>query len=291
VKAVVHHRFGGPEVLELVDLPDPKTHLDSVLVRVKAAAVNPADIGMRAGVLADIVDTYFPAVPGWDVAGIVERPGLGTPEFAVGDEVIGYVRNEVQHRHGAYAEKVAADVRTLARKPSTMSWAEAAALPLAGLTAYQAINALRITKDETLLVHGAAGAVGSLAAQIARSRGAHVLGTANPADHDYLRSLGVDPVTGPIPITDAVLDTAGRGALTGTPPGPRVASVAEFTLPGVIPVFVRMNQDDLRALVDLAEAGSLTIRVAKTFPLAEAAQAQQAVADGHTRGKIVLDVS
>jgi len=291
VKAVVHNRFGGPEVLELVELSEPKVNVDAVLVRVKAAAVNPADLGMRAGVLADALDTYFPVVPGWDIAGIVERAGPGAPEFAPGDDVIGYVRGEVQHRHGAYAEKVSADVRTLIRKPRTLSWAEAAALPLGGLTAYQAVRALRVVAGETVLVHGAAGGVGSLAAQIARARGARVLGTASRDDYDYLRSLGVEPVDALAGKVDAVLDTVGNGALSGTPAGVRTASIAEFSHPGVVPVFARLDHADLRALVDLAESGDLTPRVGLTFPLAEAALAQEAVAKGHTRGKVVLEVS
>ena len=291
MKAVVHNRFGGPEVLELVELSEPKVNVDAVLVRVKAAAVNPADLGMRAGVLADALDTYFPVVPGWDIAGIVERAGPGAPEFAPGDDVIGYVRGEVQHRHGAYAEKVSADVRTLIRKPRTLSWAEAAALPLGGLTAYQAVRALRVVAGETVLVHGAAGGVGSLAAQIARARGARVLGTASRDDYDYLRSLGVEPVDALAGKVDAVLDTVGNGALSGTPAGVRTASIAEFSHPGVVPVFARLDHADLRALVDLAESGDLTPRVGLTFPLAEAALAQEAVAKGHTRGKVVLEVS
>jgi NADPH:quinone reductase-like Zn-dependent oxidoreductase len=292
VKAVVHHSFGGPEVLELAELPEPKTHVDSVLVRVKAAAVNPADLGMRAGALAGAIDTYFPVVPGWDIAGIVERAGLGAPEFTPGDEVIGYLRGDVQHRHGAYAEKAAADVRTLVRKPRTLSWAEAAALPLAGLTAYQAVvHALRIAQGETLLVHGAAGGVGSLAVQIARSRGAHVLGTASLDDHDYLRTLGVEPVTSFTGRADAVLDTVGRGALAGTAAGVRTASIAEFTRPGVVPVFARLDHADLLALADLADAGELKVRVARTFRLEDAELAHRAVAAGHTKGKVVLAIS
>ena len=291
MRAVAHHRFGGPEVLEVVDLPEPKTNVDSVLVRVKAAGVNPADLAMRSGALADGVDTYFPVVPGWDIAGVVERPGFAAPEFAVGDEVVGYVRSDVQHRHGGYAEKVAADVRTLVHKPKSLSWAEAAALPVAGLTAYQAVvHALRIKLSESLLVLGAAGGVGSLAAQIATALGARVFGTASPHDLDHLRSLGVEPVTSVAGPVDAVLDAAGGGALADVPDGPRTASVAEFTRSGVIPVFLRLDQADFRALVDLVDTRRLTVRVARTLPLAEAAEAHRLVAAGGTRGKVVLSV-
>jgi NADPH:quinone reductase-like Zn-dependent oxidoreductase len=300
VKAVVHHRYGGPEVLEVAELPEPKVNLDGVLVRVRAAALNPADLGVRSGALAGALEAYFPVVPGWDVAGVVERAGPAAPEFTPGDEVIGYVRGEVAHRNGAYAEKVAADVRTLVRKPRGVPWAEAAGLPLAGLTALQALDALAPEPGETLLVHAAAGGVGSLAAQLAVGRGVRVLGTASEPNHGYLRSLGVEPVRygdglaarvralAPDGV-DAVLDTAGRGTLAATPDiGGRVASITEFDLPGVTPVFARLVPGDLRTVAGLAEAGTLRVRVARTFPLEEAAAAQRLLADGHAPGRIVL---
>lgn len=300
MKAVSYHRFGGPEVLEIAELPEPKVNLDGVLVRVRAAALNPADLGVQSGALAGLLESYFPVVPGWDVAGVVERAGPAAPEFARGDEVIGYVRGEVEHRNGAYAELVAADVRTLVPKPRAMPWAEAAGLPLAGLTALQAVNTLAPEPGETLLVHAAAGGVGSLAAQLALGRGARVLGTASEANHAYLRSLGVAPVRygeglaarvralAPDGV-DAVLDTAGRGTLAATPDlGTRVASIAEFDLPGVTPVFARLVPGDLRTVAGLAEAGRLRVRVARTFPLEEAAAAQRLLADGHAPGRIVL---
>ncbi|MEV6901193.1 NADP-dependent oxidoreductase [Amycolatopsis sp. NPDC051372] len=303
MKAVVHHRFGGPEVLELVELPDPKMNLDGVLVRVKAAALNPADLGLQAGALAEVQETYFPAVPGWDVAGVVERAGPAAPEFSPGDEVIGFIRGEVAHRNGGYAEKVAVDVRTLVRKPSRLSWAEAAGLPLGGLTALQAVRALGLSSGETLLVHAAAGGVGSLAVQLAVSRGVRVIGTASEANHEYLRSLGALPVSygsglasrvrALVPAgVDAALDTVGRGALSSTPdlaaPGVRVASIVEFSFPGAVPVFARLDQRDLLTLVELAEAGTVSVRVARTFPLAQAADAQRLLAEGHVPGKVVL---
>ncbi|WP_326943160.1 NADP-dependent oxidoreductase [Amycolatopsis sp. NBC_01307] len=300
MKAVVYHRYGGPEVLEIAELPEPVVDLDGVLVRVRAAALNPADLGVRSGALAGFRASYFPVVPGWDVAGVVERAGPAAPEFAPGDEVIGYVRGEVGHRNGAYAELVAADVRTLVPKPAAVPWPEAAGLPLAGLTALQAVNTLAPKPGETLLVHAAAGGVGSLAAQLAVSRGVRVLGTASEANHGYLRSLGVEPVrygdglAGRVHAlasdgVDAVLDTAGRGTLRATPGlGTRVASVAEFDVPGVTPVFARLVPADLRTVAALAAAGTLRVRVARTFPLEEAATAQQMLAEGHAPGRIVL---
>jgi NADPH:quinone reductase-like Zn-dependent oxidoreductase len=195
MKAVIYRLYGGPEVLELVELPDPTVHVDSVLVRIKGAAVNPSDLAMRAGEVAS-VPTYFPVIPGWDIAGVVEQAGLGAPEFTVGDEVIGYIRSDVEHRHGGYAELVAADVRTLAVKPAVLSWEQAAALPLAGLAAYRAVvHALHVSDGDTVLIHGAAGGVGSLAVQIALARGATVIGNDAQTNAEYLASLGAHPVT------------------------------------------------------------------------------------------------
>ncbi|MGW4107941.1 NADP-dependent oxidoreductase, partial [Streptomyces sp. NPDC004976] len=136
MKAISYARYGGPEVLELGEVDDPKVGPDSVLVKVRAAGVNPVDWKCREGYLDPVLPAVFPVVPGWDVAGVVVQPGPAVPEFAVGDEVIGYVREDVLSR-GTFAEYVAAPVRTLARKPRSLSFEEAAGLPLAGLTAYQ----------------------------------------------------------------------------------------------------------------------------------------------------------
>lgn len=306
MKAMVYRRYGGPEVLEPAELPEPKTHVDSVLVRVKAAALNPADLAMQAGALDGAVDTYFPVVPGWDIAGVVERPGLATPEFSAGDEVIGYVRSDVQRAHGGLAELVAADVRTLVRKPRTMSFTQASALPLAGLTAYQAVvHTLGVERGQTLLVHGAAGGVGSLAVQIARARGARVIGTVSPRDHDYLRTLGAEPVAYGHGVAghvrelvpdgvDGVLDTVGGGVLAATAgaaaPGARVASLVDIGVPGVAPVFCRMDRADLTALVELAEADKLRVRIGAGYPLERAADAQRALAAGGVPGKVVITI-
>lgn len=306
MKAVVYRRYGGPEVLEFTELPEPKTHVDSVLIRVKAAGLNHADAAIQAGALDDVVETFFPVVPGWDVAGVVERSGRGAPEFAPGDEVIAYVRGDVHRAHGAFAELVAADVRTVAHKPHTMSFAEAAGLPLAALTAYQGVtHVLAVQPGETVLVLGAAGGVGSLAVQIALARGARVIGVTSPDDHDYLRTLGAEPATrGPdlvdqvLALTpngaDAVLDTAGAAALTAASralrPGARQASIAAPAAPDVTPVFARMNQDDLTAVTALANAGLVSVRVGALFPLEKAAEAQRTFATGDVAGKVILEI-
>jgi NADPH:quinone reductase-like Zn-dependent oxidoreductase len=306
MKAAVYHRFGGPEVLQVVEVPEPKMFADQVRIHIKAAALNPADLGFQAGAADALVDTFFPVIPGWDVAGIVAEAGIGTTGFKPGDEVIGFVRGAIQ-RYGCYAEQIAAEPRQLARKPANLDWGQAAGLPLAGLTAYQAVaRALDVRAGETVLVHGAAGGVGHLAVQIAAARGASVIGTAAEPNHGYLRSLGVQPAAYGDGLADrvralapggvdAVLDTAGQGALAITPrigtAGVRAASVAGSNEhPGTIQVFARLDQADLQALVELAEAGKLSVRVARSFPLDQAADAQRLLAGGHSGGKIVLTI-
>lgn len=194
MKAISYASYGGPEVLELTEMPEPRVGPDSVLVKVRAAAVNPVDWKCREGYLDQILAPVFPVVPGWDVSGVVVRPGAAVPEFAVGDEVIGYVREDFLSR-GTFAEYVAAPVRALARKPRNLSFEEAAGLPLAGLTAYQVLyRVLRVKRGDTVLVHAAAGGVGSIAVQLAAHLGARVLGTASERNHDFVRSLGGEPV-------------------------------------------------------------------------------------------------
>ena len=195
MKAIAIQRYGGPEVLELMDLPEPRLGPDVVLVRVRYAGVNPADWKIREGFIDDWFESHFPMVMGCDLSGVVERTGLGVTEFAPGDEVVGYVRADHMQR-GTYGELVAAPVRTLAHKPRALDWRAAAGLPAAGLTAYQALRRhLRIGPGEVLLVHAAAGGVGSLAVQIGRALGARVIGTASERNHAFLRSLGAEPVT------------------------------------------------------------------------------------------------
>ncbi|MEE1784951.1 NADP-dependent oxidoreductase [Streptomyces sp. SP17BM10] len=307
MKAITYRGYGGPDVLEYGDVPEPKLGPDSVLVRVAAASVNPVDWKIQAGYLDSALDVVFPVIPGWDVAGVVEQVGVGVTEFAPGDEVMGYVREDLVRR-GTFAEYVAAPVRTLARKPAGLDFAQAAGLPLAGLTGYQALTrALEVKPGETVLIHAAAGGVGSLAVQIAVALGARVIGTASERNHDYLRTLGAEPVAYGDGLADrvralapngldAVLDLIGGEALQISPAllsdGGRLASVADgavLALGGRY-VFVRPDVADLSALADLAETGRLTVEVAATFPLEQAADAQRLNAAGHTRGKIVVTI-
>ncbi|MEU7592998.1 NADP-dependent oxidoreductase [Streptomyces sp. NPDC039022] len=307
MKAVIAHRYGDPDQLGWTDQPDPKVGPDSVLVRVKAVGVNPVDWKVLAGYLDPLMNVHFPLIPGWDVAGVVERTGLDATEFAVGDEVVGYVRkDEVQH--GTFAELVAAPVRTLARKPAALSWQQAAGLPLAGLTALQVLDRVGVTKGETVLVHAASGGVGSLGVQIAAARGAGVIGTASERNHDFLRSLGAEPVTygdglaGRVRAlapdgVDAAVDFVGNGVIDVSQEllrdTSRVASVADNDVleKGGHMVWVRPDGAGLAALGDLADAGKLTVHVDTVLPLSQAAEAFRRSQEGRTRGKIVLEVS
>ncbi|MFE4660175.1 NADP-dependent oxidoreductase [Streptomyces hydrogenans] len=308
MKAISYRRYGGPEVLEYGELPDPKVGPDEVLVRVRAAAVNPVDWKAQAGYLDGMIDAVFPVVPGWDVSGVVVRPGVSVTEWAEGDEVMGYVREDFL-AHGTFAEYVAAPVRTLARKPRNLSFEEAAALPLAGLTAYQALRtALSVREGETVLVLAAAGGVGSMAVQIARHLGCRVLGAVRESGRERVTALGGEPVLfdeqtftrevrelAPQGV-DAVLDTLGGPFLPHAAklltPGGRLASVAdgEVLALGGRYFWVRPDAADLAALADLADEGILDVRVAKTFPLERAADAQRANAEGGLQGKVVVTV-
>jgi NADPH:quinone reductase-like Zn-dependent oxidoreductase len=304
LKAVVYRRFGGPEVLEYTDVPNPKLAQNSVLVRVRAAALNPADHQLQAGLGVSHTDAWFPVTPGWDVAGVVERVGAGVSEFAPGDEVIGYIRQDILH-NGAYAELVSAPVETLVRKPRTASWPEAAGLPLAGLTAYRAIvQTLNVEPGETVLIHGAAGGVGVLAAQLALARASRVIGAASMGHHDFLRSIGVLPVAHGEGIAhrvralapnglDAVLDCVGKGVLHTTAnlgsSRMRACSIADVG-PSITTVFARLDRAALTRLVEMVDEGKLRVPIAATYPLAPAAAAQTALKQPHPAGKIVLVV-
>ena len=307
MRAITYDRFGGSDVLQLTDRPEPKVGSDSVLVRVRAASVNPVDWKIRAGYLDPIIDTEFPAIPGWDVAGVVERPGLDTPELAPGDEVYGYVRKDWLHG-GTFAELVSAPVRTLARKPASLSFEEAAAVPLAGLTAYQTIERVGVRDGQTVLVHAAAGGVGQFAVQILRARGARVIGTASARNHDHLRGLGAEPVEygdglvervrGIAPQgVDVVLDYGSDDLVPTTravlADGGTVASIVDTAARDELGghyVWVRPSTADLDALTRLIDDGAVKVDVAQVFELADAAAAHDLVAEGHVRGKVVVRV-
>lgn len=289
--------------LRVLEQPGPRLGPGAVLIEVRAAAVNPVDWKVMAGGLDGLMEAVFPVVPGWDVAGVVVGVGPDTPELAVGDEVIAYARKDVV-RAGTFAELVAVAAASVARKPVRLSFEEAAGLPLAGGTALRTLDALTVEKGDTVLIHAAAGGVGSLGVQIAVARGARVIGTASVANHDFLRSLGAEPVTYGDGVVDRVRALAPDGvdavadfvggqldtSLAVLTESGRQASVAD---PGVIErggrwIWVRPDGTETARLAALADEGSLRVEVAATFGLDGVAEAFALSQQGHVRGKLII---
>lgn len=307
MKAITYSEFGSADVLQLTDLPEPHIGPDTVVVKVEASGVNPVDYKIRQGYLAGLIDGDFPIVPGWDVAGTVVKVGLDTPELEVGDAVLAYARKDALIG-GALAEYVAVPVRTIAKRPEGLDAVRAAAIPLAGLTALQSVRRSGVTTGQTVLVHAAAGGVGSFAVQLARLAGARVAGTASPANHDYVRSLGAEPIDYRGDLVgqaralapegfDIILDFVGGEAMDTAgellAPGGTVTSITDArarTVHGGHYVWVRPDADDLAELAQLVADGTLQVEIAQTFPLEQAADAHRAVESGHTRGKVVVTI-
>jgi NADPH:quinone reductase-like Zn-dependent oxidoreductase len=308
--AITQDGFGGPEVLAQATIERPVPVPTEVLVRVHATSVNPVDWKTRAGSGVAVAE---PVVLGWDVSGVVEETGPGVTRFAPGDEVYGMPR--FPHPGRTYAEYLTAPSRHLARKPGNLDHAHAAALPLAGLTAWQAlVDTADVQPGQRVLVHAAAGGVGHLAVQIAKARGAYVLGTASAAKHDFLRDLGADELidyrttdfADAVRDVDVVLDAIGgeytarslatiapdgilvsiRGAGTG-----EVRAAAAAAKVRTAALMVEPDHHALEQLTALVEDGRLRVEVDRVFPLAEAAAAHRLSESGRTRGKIVLSVA
>ncbi|MGW2306087.1 NADP-dependent oxidoreductase [Streptomyces sp. NPDC001809] len=311
MEAIVYEEFGGPEVLRHesgVAVPEPGP--GEVRVRVAAAGVNPVDWKRRYGLVEAFYPTTFPAVPGLEFAGTVDRLGEGVTGLAVGDEVFGWTKT------GAYAQYAIADI--VATKPAGLSWEEAASLPVAGETAQRVLDLLGVRAGETLFLHGAAGVVGSVGVQLAVAAGITVIGSASEANHAHLRALGATPVAYGDGLADrvraaapdgvdAVFDAAGHGVLpiaiellggTGSEGAgaatERIVTIADadaekygIVFSGVLgdPEAVRAG---LAAHARAAAAGTLTVRHAATLPLKEAARAQELSESGHARGKLIL---
>ncbi|MFJ4264038.1 NADP-dependent oxidoreductase [Paenarthrobacter nicotinovorans] len=305
MKAITYSKYGNPDVLEITEQPMPKVGPGMVLVKVKTASVNPVDWKIMAGYLDPLMDIQFPAIPGWDVAGVVESVGIDAPHFQPGDEVIAYGRKDFVHG-GSFAEYIALPERLLAGKPESLNWNESAGLPLAGLTAFQVLRRLELAAGETVLIHGGSGGVGSLGIQIAKALGAEVIATASEKNHDFLRSLGAEPVAYGEGLAgrvrelrpdgvDVVADFVG-GNLSTTlevlKENGRHASIADSDVEehGGTWMWVSPVGADLQELADLVDEQKLQVEVAETFPLADAADAFRLNMDGHTRGKIVVTV-
>jgi NADPH:quinone reductase-like Zn-dependent oxidoreductase len=300
MKAARFSRFGGPEVLEIVELPDPHPGPGQVRIRVHAAGVNPSDWKKRRG----LMDQDLPQTLGYEAAGIVDEVGAGVTNAAVGMHMFGFTAAE-----GSQAEL--AVLAYYAPIPPSLDFAGAAALPAALETAARALDQLGVTDGSTLLVNGASGSVGGASVQLAVARGAHVIGTASPANHDYLRSLGAEPVAygdglaGRVRAfapggVDLALDAAGSGGLPElidlAGGAEHVITIADFQ--GARDHGVRFSTGESgRALYVLDDIGPLvgsgrfSLPPVQTFPLADIAQAQRLSEEGHVRGKLVLLVS
>ncbi len=311
MRAIGQSRAGGPDVLRLVEMDRPEPGPTEILVRVHAAGVNPTDWKTRArgrfpvGVLP-------PFVLGFDVSGVVEAVGDGVTIFKAGDEVYGMPR--FPYPAGAYAEFVAAPARHFARKPATLDHVHAAALPLAGLTAWQAlVDTAGVRPGERVLIHAAAGGVGHLAVQIAKARGAHVIGTATEAKHDLLRSLGADETIDYTRVDftehatglDVVLDPIGgdttirslrtlrrAGLLVRLPPltDDRPFLAASELGVRAVRMLVEPDHAGLRSIAELVESGGLRVEIDTVLPLRLAGEAHVRGETGRVAGKIVLSV-
>lgn len=311
VKAVRIHEYGGPNVLVYEDSPRPTPAPGEVLVRVHAAGVNPVDWKTRQGSGMAGRLGGFPIILGWDVSGEIEAVGQGVEDVAVGDAVYGMVRFPQEGR--AYAEYVAAPASHLAPKPHTLSHIEAAALPLAALTAWQALfDVAQLAPAQTVLIHAAAGGVGHLAVQLAKWRGASVIGTASTQNLEFVRSLGADqvvdytstPFEDVVRNVDVVLDTVG-GETADRSFGVLKPNGLLVTITGLAPhmldtaaqhgvraagMLVAPNAAQLREMMWLVDDSRLRPSVGETLPLHEAARAHMLSESRHARGKIVLHV-
>lgn len=308
MKAVRIHRYGGPEVLVYEDAPRPEPKKGELLVRVHAAGINPVDWKIREGYLKTLLRHHLPLILGWDVSGIVEEVGPAIGDFKAGDAV--YARPDIG-RDGAYAEYMVVKAKEVAHKPRALDHVHAAAVPLAALTAWQSLfDAARLKGGQHVLVHAAAGGVGHFAVQLAKWKGAHVIGTASAKNREFVRSLGADEVIDytatrfedAVRDVDVVFDTVGgevqRRSLSVLKRGGVLVSILEpfsrlkAALRGRCArfVFVQPNAKQLVELANLIDSGKVKPVVETVLPLTDARQAHELSQRGHTRGKLVLRV-
>nr|WP_296775509.1 NADP-dependent oxidoreductase [Rhodococcus sp. (in: high G+C Gram-positive bacteria)] len=297
MRAVVITAKGEPKVIAVADVDDPVAGASDITVSVAAAAVNPVDLKTRSGFLP--IELTFPAVLGWDVSGTVTAVGDSVTRFAVGDNVIGMIAQPV-HRYGTYSELVVADESLFSPAPSGVSLQHAAAIPLAALTAVQSLGTIDLAPASTVLVTGAAGAVGRIASALLISRGHRVHALARETDTDDLLALGIEQVTAkPVDLPtrefDAVVDTAGvADSIDSVRDGGSFVSIEDTDQPepsrGITPTksYVDENGLGLEAFAALVSAGTIAVPVAATFGFEEAPRAHALLAAGGTRGKVLL---
>jgi NADPH:quinone reductase-like Zn-dependent oxidoreductase len=309
MRAIIQRSFGGPDVLRVEEVPDPSPLPTEVVVGVKAVGINPIEDFIRAGRFPLLGQPPF--ILGWDISGVVESVVPGTNRFAVGDEVFGMPL--FPRAANAYAERVAAPSRQLARKPPQLDHGQAAALPLVGLTAWQSlVDVAAVKPGDRVLIHAAAGGVGHLAVQIAKARGATVIGTARAEKHGFVRALGADQVidyktvdfSEVVKDIDVVLETVGGAygerSLRTLRPGGLLLTIVDRLSDGLAQktrsagkrfagLSVEPDQVGLEGLVALVEAGKLKVHVEKTFPFEQAADAHRFL-ETQPKGKIVLTI-
>jgi NADPH:quinone reductase-like Zn-dependent oxidoreductase len=307
MKAVVAHEYGAPEVLKFEEVPRPEPKEDEVLVRVIASGVNPADPLTLSGKYAREFGTHLPLIPGYDIAGVVEKTGAKVTNLKAGDAVYGYATFG-----GGWAQYVTVKQWEVAAKPKTLNFTEAAAVPMGALTAWQAlVDTAQLQAGQTILIHGGSGGVGSFAVQIAKARGARVIATASTANQDLLKQLGTDVA---IDYTkarfedvakdvDAVLDPVGKETLARSydvvKKGGIVMSLVarpdpvELEKRGIrgAAISVHPDAEDLAEIASLIDAGKIKPVVTEVLPLSEAIAAQRQAETHHTRGKVVLRIA
>jgi NADPH:quinone reductase-like Zn-dependent oxidoreductase len=303
-RAVRFDQYGGLDVLQVVEVERPIAGPGKVLVRVKAAGINPGEASIRKGLFAERWPATFPSGQGSDLAGIVEELGPGVTTVAVGDEVIGFTNNR-----SSQAELVVVGAGDLVPRPANVSWAQAGALFVAGTTAYAAVRSVALDTDDTVVVSGAAGGVGSIAVQLAKNADARVIGLAGAANHTWLTDHGVIPITYGDGVeeriraagggkVDAFIDTFGGGyvelALKLGVAKSRINTIIDFAAAAKYGVKTEgsheaANAEVLAQLAGLLAAGRLEIPIAKVYPLDEVREAYRELEQRHTRGKIVLE--
>ena len=307
MKAVVAHQYGGPEVLKFENVPRPEPKENEALVRVIASGVNPADPLTLSGKYAREFGTHLPLIPGYDIAGVIEKTGAKVTKLKAGDAIYGYPTFG-----GGWAEYVTVTEGEVAAKPASLSFTEAAAVPMGALTAWQAlVDVAQLQPGQTVLVHGGSGGVGSFAVQIAKARGARVIATASTANQDLLKQLGADVAIDYTKTrfeeiakdTDAVLDPVGKETLARSydvvKKGGIVMSLVarpdpvELEKRGIrgAAISVHPDAEDLAKIAHLIDAGKIKPIVTQVLPLSEAIAAQEQAATHHTRGKVVLRVA
>src|SRR2546423_99410 len=309
MKAIVVHEFGGPEVLRYEDTPKPAPKENEMLIRVIAAGVNPVDDGLRSGHYAKYFGPKPPFTPGSDIAGVVEKTGVQITKLKVGDAVYAYLDLD---RGGGYAEYAVANEKEAALKPNSLTFEEAAATPIVALTAWQAlIDTAKLSPGQTVLIHGGSGGVGSLAIQIAKTRGAKVIATASTPNQELLKQLGADVA---IDYTkqkfedvakdvDVVMDSVGKDTLARSygvvKKGGFIATLvsrldqAELDKRGIrgASISVKPDANELAEITKLIDERKIKPIVSLVLPLSDAAKAQEQAATLHTRGKIILKVA